>query len=246
MSIITTTPEIDVAEKPPAVIAHRGASRAARENTIEAFETAVRMGADGIELDVRRTADGLLAVHHDARTRGGELIMAKSLRQLEAGGDPAIDIIDLATALEKCGDLIVNVEIKNNAGDPDHDPVAAIVSPVLEVLEQFGRPHQILVSSFDVGTIDRVRSESDLRTAFLVDRGDPTALLRTCVDHGHDVIHPWDRLVDEVFVAQAKALDLEINVWTVDDPARMRQLAQLGVDGVVTNVPDIAISVLRD
>jgi glycerophosphoryl diester phosphodiesterase len=232
--------ETETAARPPAVIAHRGASRAERENTIAAFEAAVAMGADGIELDVRRTADGLLAVHHDAITSRGALIVATDFGELQH------DIVDLASALEVCGDLLVNVEIKNRVGDADHDPVAALVSPVIEALDRFGRPDQLLVSSFDLGTIDRVRSESGYRTAYLVDRGDPTAVLRTCIDHGHEVVHPWDRLVDEVFVAQAKSLGLEVNVWTVDDPSRMRQLAALGVDGIVTNVPDIAIKTLRD
>src|SRR5262245_26247516 len=98
------------------VIAHRGASAAFPETTVEAFEAAGRLGADWVELDVRRTADGLLAVHHDARLGDGRALVELSRSALPAA------VPDLGEALAACDGLGVNVEIKNAASDPDFDP----------------------------------------------------------------------------------------------------------------------------
>ena len=108
------------------IIAHRGASRAAPENTVDAFALAVAMGADGIELDVRRTRDGCLVVHHDARIASGEAIIDLDRRDLPD------HIPDLRDALLACAgpsgavEVTVNIEIKNDAGEPDFDPTRSI------------------------------------------------------------------------------------------------------------------------
>ncbi|MFK5282341.1 glycerophosphodiester phosphodiesterase, partial [Lacticaseibacillus paracasei] len=89
----------------------RGASRAARENTIEAFRLAVDLGADGVELDVRPTADRVLVVHHDAHLADGRAIVATERAELPA------DVADLGPALDACRDLVVNLELKNDPSD---------------------------------------------------------------------------------------------------------------------------------
>ena len=107
------------------VIGHRGASRAERENTLAAFRAAVAQGADGVELDVRRTADGALAVHHDAHLPDGRAIVATTW------ADMPDHVPDLASALDACAGLrTVNVEIKNWPGDVDFDPSLAVVDRV--------------------------------------------------------------------------------------------------------------------
>ena len=89
------------------------------------------------------------------------------------------------------------------------------------------------------------RVGSSSRTAFLIggDR-DPVPLLDRAAGGGHPGVHPHVAMVDERFVAEARARDLFVNVWTVDDPAEIRRLADLGVDGIVTNVPDVARAAL--
>ena len=77
-------------------------------------------------------------------------------------------------------------------------------------------------------------------TGYLFDRGDPTAALAAAVHHGHRAVHPNELLVDEVLMAQASDHDLEVIVWTVEDQRRMADLIELGVDGLITNVPDVA------
>ena len=110
----------------PAVWAHRGASASYPENTLEAFAAAVAMGADGIELDVRRTADGVLAVHHDAALADGRSIFRFNASVLPS----TVPMLD--AALDVCASVTVNIEIKNVPVDPDYDPdetVAAGVGP---------------------------------------------------------------------------------------------------------------------
>src|SRR2546425_413652 len=103
------------------IIAHRGASAAYPENTVEAFRAAGELGATWVELDVRRTSDGRLAVHHDAHLPDGRAIVDVAADDLP----PAVP--SLAVALEACAPLGVNVEIKNSPNDVDFDPSAALV-----------------------------------------------------------------------------------------------------------------------
>ncbi|MDG2114191.1 MAG: glycerophosphodiester phosphodiesterase [Actinomycetota bacterium] len=218
------------------MIAHRGASRARRENTVEAFAHAVDLGADGVEFDVRLSLDGVAVVHHDACVDGGQSIAET------AAADLPDHLPSLAEALDQCRSVLANVEIKNSPRSKHYDHDMEVVGLVVDELR--ARPdQQFTVSSFDLATIDAVRAaDPALITAHLVDRGDSTQLLRRMVRHGHQIAHPDDLLVDEVFVAQARDLGVEVNVWTVDDPERMAEFIALGVDGIITNVPDVARS----
>ena len=98
------------------VIAHRGASRRAPENTLAAFRLARELGADMVELDARHTLDRVVVVHHDAFLADGRAIVAQRAVSLPA------HVPTLADALDACAGMHVNVEIKNSPGDPDHDP----------------------------------------------------------------------------------------------------------------------------
>lgn len=222
----------------PAVIAHRGASAAARENSIGAFELAVELGSDGVELDVRRTADGLLVVHHDAHLEDGRGIA--DLRSEELPDH----VPTLTAALDACGELTVNVEIKNSESDHGFDVSRRIADETMALVDDRATPSRYLISSFDLPTVDRAAAVSPSPSAWLVYGGDPESLCQLCRARGHGVIHPWDRQVDAEFMSHARAADLTVNVWTVDDPERMEELVRLGVDGIVTNVPDVARRVL--
>lgn len=196
--------------------AHRGASAVAPENTVAAFRAAVALGADGVELDVRRTADGHPAVHHDAALPDGRL-----LAEL-AAADLPVEVPLLGAALDACGDLVVNIEIK------EPPELAEVV--VAEVRNR-GLAGRVVVSCFELATVDRVRH---------LDDGIPTALLSTDAADlarcdGHAAFHPWDGIVEGALVEAAHALGLAVNVWTVDDPGRVAALAAMGVDAVVTN-----------
>jgi glycerophosphoryl diester phosphodiesterase len=221
-----------------AVIAHRGASADYPENTVAAFRAAGTLGANWVELDVRRTADGALAVHHDAHLGDGRAIV-------ELAAEDLPDYVpSLAEALEACHPLGVNVEIKNSPHDVDFDEAAAIVEPVVELIRASAQP--IIVSSFHGPTLDRLRSvDAAIDTALLTfDLRDPARVIADSVAAGHVALHPFDRTVTHDLVELAHQANLRLNVWTVDDPGRMAELAEMGVDGIVTNVPDVASAVL--
>ena len=192
-----------------------------------AFALARSLGADGVELDVRRSADGRLVVHHDP---------------LPAGPVPD-HVPTLVEALDTCGGLLVNVEIKNAEGEPDFDPDRRLALDVVALLAQRPGRDRVLVSSFDLATIDAVRAaDPSVPTAWLV-VGIAEDTLAVLVDHGHRVLHPWFGSVTEAVLAEAHRRGIELNVWTCDDPARIAELARWGIDGVCTNVPDVALRV---
>jgi len=224
------------------VVGHRGASAAERENSIAAFVRAVEQGADGVELDVRRTADGTLAVHHDEHLPDGRLLVELGRRDLEGLVD------DLPAVLDACRPLgLVNIEIKNWPEDPDFDPEARLVDAVADLLEARGElDERILVSGFHLGTVDRVRERLPaVATGWLLGLfDDPAPLIETAAAHGHAAVHPHHLLVDERLVALAHDAGLQVNTWTCDDPDRIRELAAMGVDAVITNVPDVALRAL--
>src|SRR5579862_4337820 len=107
------------------ILAHRGASKGARENTVASFLEARRLGADGVELDVRRSSDGALVVHHDADVPGLGPVAA-----LRAADLPAyVPLLD--AALDACAGLVVNVELKELPGEAGYDagyPLARLVA----------------------------------------------------------------------------------------------------------------------
>jgi glycerophosphoryl diester phosphodiesterase len=223
------------------VIGHRGAPRQARENTVAAFAAARSSGADMVELDVRRTADHALVVHHDAALEDGRPII-----ELPAGALPSW-LPTLAAALAACDGMEVNVEIKNSPRDPDFDPDDAVAAAVAAVIADAGWRDRVIVSSFNARTIAAVKAaDAGLATGFLVLPGaDAIALIEVTRAAGHDAIHPYDTSTTEELIAAAHAAGLLVNTWTVDEPGRMTELAAWGVDGVVTNVPDVAAELLR-
>lgn len=228
--------------RPPLVLAHRGASRAEPENTVAAFLRAAEMGADGVELDVRRTSDGALAVVHDVHLPDGRLVVET------ASDDLPDDVPLLADALAACRDLqVINVEIKNQPGEPDFDAGERLATEVVALTRELGLVERVLVSSFHLPTIDAVRAaDPAVATAWLVvafddvDRG-----LDTLRRHGHSVLHPHHRSVDAALADACRDAGVALNTWTVDDPDRIAALAALGVDGICTNVPDVALAVIR-
>lgn len=226
------------------VIAHRGASRAEHENTIAAFRRAAELGATWVELDVRRSVDDALVVHHDPHFADGRLIAATPA----AERPPHVPL--LAEALAACAPLQVNIEIKNADEEPGYDPDHAVVGGVVRLLRDSGWGDRVLVSCFDRPTLETVRrADDDLPTALLtsslpIDPAELDAWLAGIAADGHVALHPQWALVDEDLVAACHRHGLVVNVWTCDHPVAIARLAAWGVDGVCTNVPDVAVAAL--
>ncbi len=221
------------------VFAHRGASHAYPENTLAAFAGAVAMGSDGVELDVRRTADNQLIIHHDPHLADGRII-----RDTLAGDLPE-SIASFDDALDACDGLIVNIEIKNDPSEPDYDPDDWVAHRVAAELARRGHDQRWLVSSFWLPTVNRFRAlRPMIRTAYLV-YGPDTQAIEAAVSGGHHALHPWSEMLDEAAIRAAHAAGLAVNTWTCDDPVKISDFIAWGVDGICTNVPDIALEVRR-
>ena len=229
----------------PLVLAHRGASAREPENTIAAFVTARTLGADGVELDARRTADDVLVVHHDPHVEGLGVIAEISHAKLRAQHP---EIPTLADALDACTGMLVNVEVKCLPWEPDSDVAdRRVLRAVLDAIR--GRD-DIVLSSFDLDAMDLARARMpELRTAWLTSRQEFAAAAAIASERGHWGLHPdaaATLAASEEAMASAHDVGLKINVWTVDDPADARHLKTLGVDGIVTNVPDLILDAVRE
>lgn len=213
------------------VIAHRGDHRVAGENTIAAFTAAKAAGADGVELDVRRTADGALVLHHDAALADGRVIVHCRRDELPA------ELAAFDAALDACRGLLVNIEIKNDPSDPDFDPDDGVAAAVLDILA--GRPEpsdQWLISSFRRDTVDRCHQLAPhVPTAWLCFDTIDRTVLADLAATGHRAVHPYVGFVTSELIADAHAAGLRVNTWTCNDAAQATQLAEWGVDGIVTD-----------
>ena len=222
----------------PFVYAHRGASRKAKENTIQSFEVAAKIGADGVELDVWKSLDDELMVHHDPSVKG-----------VSIEGARAKDLPDyvptLSEALDACLGLKVNIEIKAAS---ERSPQALDASDVLvDTLRSRPEPaSRWIISSFEHGALDRIQKKgSDFLTGLLFWNEPWEIMLRYAVENGHGALHPHETLVDDAIREATKNEGVQLNTWTVNDLSRISELAELGVDGLITDVPDQVLKTLQ-
>jgi len=201
------------------------------ENTLDAFAEAKRLGADGVELDVRLTADGALAVHHDAEIPGLGAVAALSVAELPA------HVPLLADVLAVCDGLVVNVEIKNAPQDPGFDPGEAVAALTAAAIEEAGWSDRVIVSSFQATTLRAVQA-ADGRLALGALWGfatDPGPALEEAVGAGFRAVHPFVTAATPELVARAHSAGLAVNVWTVNALGDLQAMVELGVDAVITD-----------
>ncbi len=230
----------------PLIIAHRGASAYAPENTLAAFVLALDQRADMIELDVQRSADGELVVFHDATTErwNGQPIPTNActlaeLRALDIGGERVATLAETCAFARQTG-ITLNVELKQ----PD------IVAQTVALLHDYGIAQQTIISSFyPLALRELLRVAPDIRRGYLMGnrtyRPDvrmrelwPFLALRQIQAAAW---HPTYELplVQQVIPLVRRA-GYAVHVWTVDDPALMQTLAECGATGIITNRPDVA------
>jgi len=233
----------------PAVIAHRGASLAHPENTLAAFEAGIGAGADMVELDVRLTADGELAVVHDPDVPAG-LVHELTLDQLRGDGEPATRVPTLRETLELLrGRAAVEIEIKNYGSEPGYEPGGGprIVEAVVGLVRELRFP-DALVASFDPECVDRARRLApEIATGQLVEGiVDLAAALDGAAERGHAFLLPDVRLVEQAgpeFVAHAHERGVRLGVWTLNEPEPIERLFAWGVDAVESDDPAMAVRV---
>jgi glycerophosphoryl diester phosphodiesterase len=230
------------------VIAHRGASADAVENTMAAFRLARAQGADGIELDVMCCGSGQIVVFHDddlERLGGGsasDRVRAldwEALQAVDLGGGERIP--ELGQVLEELGpELLVNIELKSAPDWPSRLRDGGLAHAVAGLLRRHGAVDRVLVSSFDPLLLARFKNAAPSVATGLLFAADQSLPLREAWSAPLIrplALHPGAELVDAPAMRRWRARGYAIHVWTVDDPAELRCLRALGVDAIITNRP---------
>jgi glycerophosphoryl diester phosphodiesterase len=239
------------------VIAHRGASAHAPENTLAAFHLALDHAADGIELDAKLTVDGHVVVIHDQtvdRTTGAHgLVRQMTLAQLKAldagtsfapafSGEP---IPTLAEVFEVVGGrTLINVEITNYAS-----PTDALPDKIADLVIQYQLQESILFSSFHPLNLLRIRRRlPETPAAILTLPGKPGRILRGRVGRWFSprFIHPYYSDLSAASIEMEHRKNRRINAWTVNEPEDMKRLFKFGIDGIITDDPRLARQVMEE
>jgi len=224
-----------------AIFSHRGRTEGFTENTLEAFAEAKRVGADGVELDVRMTADGALAVHHDPQIEGLGLVAALTVPELPAGVPLLVD------ALAICEGMLVNVEIKNDPAEPGHDPQETVAALTAAAIAEAGWVDRVIVSSFQASTLRAVQvADGRLALGALWPiLAEVNGELAQAVAAGWSAVHPFVTQATPELVERAQAAGLAVNVWTVNNRQDLSELVAVGVDALITDNLVEALSVAR-
>jgi glycerophosphoryl diester phosphodiesterase len=225
----------------PAIYAHRGLHTSERENTVSAFLAAKELGVDGVELDVRRTSDGELVVHHDPVI--GESVIARCTRRELPDHVPS-----LAQAMDACRGIRVNVEIKNiqHPSEPTYDPTGDFARQVVGSLHDWNWADSVMISSFDLATCAVVRSiDPVIPIGWLIWDVEITSAMTQAHVLGLDAVNPYFSTVTPEAMSLAGELELSVNVWTVNNPTDITAMAALGVASIITDDPKTAMALVR-
>ncbi len=235
------------------IIAHRGASGYAPENTIIAFRKAIEMGADGLEFDVHLSKDRHLVVCHDEkidRTTNGKGyikdLTLKELKQLDVGSwyskeyhNEKIPTLEEVIELTKEYDILLNIELKNGIISYDN-----LEEKVIDVIRKNNIEKNVIISSFNHYSIKKIRKlDSGIETGILYVAGmvDPWLYAKYL---GVDAIHPIYYSISPKVIEGCENSNIKINTYTVNNKEHIKAIAKLGVNGIITNYPDRAKNVL--
>lgn len=233
----------------PAIIAHRGASAQAPENTLEAFELALEQGADGIELDVKLSADGVPVVIHDPtvdRTTDGKGFVHKlslgALKELDAGNGQHIPTLDKVFAAVG-GQLLINVELTNYTTKKDQ-----LVDKVVEVIKKHDLADSIIFSSFLPKNLKRAEELLPQTPRGLLALPNFLGWVTRKIIFrmgAYQALNPSLKNTTKKQISAVHNMGRKVYTWTVNEADDMRQLAAWGVDGIITDDPQLAIEILR-
>lgn len=240
----------------PLVIAHRGASLQAPENTLAAFRLAVVFKADAIEMDAKLTADKHVVLHHDVlldRTTDGKGRVSSQglneIKRLDAGKKFDISytserIPTLEETIEVVGNrALLNIELTNYSSPFDKLPEV-----VIDIIQRFGIQSRVLLSSFNPIALFRVRKiEPEIMCGLLIKSSEPKwlrKLLQLIVSH--DAIHPSYDLLNKEFINQYARSEKPIYSWTVNNTEEIMELLDLGVNGIITDDPKLVRDIIGE
>ena len=237
------------------IIAHRGASNLAPENTVASFKKAVEIKADGIETDVHFTKDGEIVLCHNyeiGETSNGsgkisELTFSE-IRKYDFGSKFSSEFADekiptlkeCLSCTESLEKTIIEIKTPENGFD--------LVDATVETVRKHGGFQKTVFSSFSLDVLHRCKEiEKDARTAMLFDMRSPFALnilndpKTFCDNNGIDELHPIAFFISEEFVEKCNQNSIETYFWTVNDAGSKDDLERIGVTGIITDVPELFI-----
>jgi glycerophosphoryl diester phosphodiesterase len=235
----------------PWVLGHRGDRTRAPENTLSAFSLALDGGADGVELDVRLSADGQVVVLHDrdcSRVTGGrvselaEHMPLRRLLEVELDQGERIPTLDQALSWASDNSCRLNVELKN-----DGSAASDLVDAVLQCIARSSVPtDNVLLSSFEDSVVTELSRRETPAVAWLVDSPSELRQARELLwGLGITIVHPKHTLLTGSTLAELKHNGYVVNTWTVNDPERARELSAGGVDAIITDDPTTIVSALE-
>jgi glycerophosphoryl diester phosphodiesterase len=242
---------------PVMVIAHRGFSGEAPENTLAAFRKAIEVGSDMMELDVHFSKDGQVVVIHDdtlERTTNGRGKVAdhtlQELKKLDAGswfGSPfsGEQIPTLQEVLELAkGNILVNIEIKNEYLGPY--TISDLADGALQEVKRSRTAKQVIFSSFFPSAVERIREgNSHARVALLYHKS-WNILEEVTGGKPHPVLNLRRSFLTEDKIAEVHERGLKVNTYTVNSREEMERFIRWGIDGIITNHPDRLINTLKE
>lgn len=239
----------------PIIYSHRGASAYAPENTMSAFRKGIEMGAKGIENDIHLTKDGHIVVCHDAdvkRTSNGEGLIKdftlEELKQFDFGSwfspefeGERIPTLEEVLILIKDWDGILNIEIK---GIPTLD-LPGIEEKLVELVRKYSLTEKVIISSFNHYSLAELkRIAPEIKTAILY-----SELMYEPWNYVKNInafaIHPGMGYLTKEIIEGCKKNGVIVNVWTANEKEHMKMLLDAGVDGIITNCPDIAVELVK-
>lgn len=240
----------------PLNFGHRGAPKAAPENTLASFQKAREMGADGVELDVMLCADGEVVVIHDysveRTTDGHGLVKELTVAQLKAldagswfGAQFATERIPTLHEVLRwaADDMLLNIELKSMGIRTD-----GLEEKVISIIREHKLERRVVLSSFNPFALRRVRQRApDLHTGLLCSGDLPIYLRRAWLRPlAHpDALHPHQEMVTDAYLRWARRKGYRVNVWTPDQAAEMERFIPQKVDMIITNRPDVLAILLR-
>ncbi|GEM83800.1 glycerophosphodiester phosphodiesterase [Meiothermus hypogaeus] len=213
----------------PLLLGHRGSPRQAKENTLESFRLALEAGLDGLELDLHRTRDGVLAVYHDFEFEGRPIneLDWPALQRLAPWMPRLEQVFELAEQFPKAR---LNLELKSQPGPSDGREAA-----LAQALLAWPHRERAWISSFDPLALIRLhRLKVDVPLALLYAEPEMEELMPCLPVQG---VHPYFALLSQSGVAELKARGLFIVTWTVNQAAVARELLAWGVDGIIGDLP---------
>ncbi len=239
------------------VISHRGANRVAPQNTIPAFKKSLEIGCDGFETDIHLTVDGYPVVCHnytiDETSDGNGNIKDKTLEELrrydfgsyfnEEFAGTQLPTLEEFLEVSKSGDIeIMNIEIK-----PPLDGNMEIVSKTIDAVKKFGLFDRLLISSFSHEVLVECKKvDPNCKTGFLYSPDKKICYAKMIFNYVKfakeikaDYLHPHFSLVTKRYVKKLHENGIKVNVWTVNKPETAIRLLKCGVDGLITDLPDM-------